>query len=265
MIAVDISEIIRTRKSVRTFDGSALKESDRKKLTEYIKDIKNPYGIDVEFSIFDAAENGLSSPVISGEQQYIIGKVKKTEHCEEAFGYSFEKMVLYAWSLGIGTTWIGGTMKREKFEKAADLKENELMLCISPLGYPARKRSIKESVMRTTLRADKRMADSELFFDGDFTSALRVEDERVKAALEAVKLSPSSVNKQPWRIVRTENKYNFYKKRTIGDPGAAWDVQKIDMGIAICHFMEIAGGELSFDEPEISKPSGIEFIAAIKI
>lgn len=28
-------------------------------------------------------------------------------------GYSFEKLVLFAWSLGIGTVWIGGTMKRE--------------------------------------------------------------------------------------------------------------------------------------------------------
>ncbi|MBQ5316871.1 MAG: hypothetical protein J6I96_04885 [Oscillospiraceae bacterium] len=36
-----------------------------------------------------------------------MGKVPKAEHCAEAFGYSFEKMVLYAWPLGIGTTWIG--------------------------------------------------------------------------------------------------------------------------------------------------------------
>ena len=55
----------------------------------------------------NSEEYGLSSPVIEGEEYYIIAKVPKAEHCEEAFGYSFEEMVLYAWSLGIGTTWIG--------------------------------------------------------------------------------------------------------------------------------------------------------------
>ena len=45
----------------------------------------------------------MSSPVIEGEEYYIIAKVPKAEHCEEAFDYSFEEMVLYAWSLGIGT------------------------------------------------------------------------------------------------------------------------------------------------------------------
>ena len=49
--------------------------------------------------------------------------MEKVPHAEEAYGYSFEKLVLYAWSLGIGTTWIGGTMKRELFEKAAGLAD----------------------------------------------------------------------------------------------------------------------------------------------
>ena len=63
--------------------------------------------------------------MIQGEHIYIVGKVSKVEHCAEAFGYSFEKMVLYAWSLGIGTTMIGGTMKRELFEQEAKKERHD--------------------------------------------------------------------------------------------------------------------------------------------
>jgi nitroreductase len=75
--------------------------------------------------------------VITGEKLYVAGKVEKGPYADVAFGYSFERLVLYAWSLGIGTTWIGGTMKRELFEKAAGLSDGEMMPCVSPLGYPA--------------------------------------------------------------------------------------------------------------------------------
>ena len=130
-------ELILTRKSVRTFDGRNLSAGDREKLQTYMADIRNPYGIPVEFVWLDAAEHGLSSPVIQGEHLYIAGKVRKGEHCEEAFGYSFEQLVLYAWSLGIGTTWIGGTMNRELFEKATKVQVNELMPIVTPVGYPS--------------------------------------------------------------------------------------------------------------------------------
>lgn len=47
--------------------------------------------------------------------------------------------MLYAQSLGIGTVWIGGTMDRAAFEATMELGENEVMPCVSPLGYPAKK------------------------------------------------------------------------------------------------------------------------------
>ena len=58
-------------------------------------------------------------------------------HFEEALGYAMEQFVLDAWSVGIGTTWIGGTMDRQAFEKAMDLSEDEVMPCVSPIGHIA--------------------------------------------------------------------------------------------------------------------------------
>lgn len=75
------------------------------------------------------------------------------EHMEEAFGYSFEMLVLYAWSIGIGTVWIGGTMERSAFEEAMGLAQNERMPCMSPLGYTAKKMSLRENMMRKAVKA----------------------------------------------------------------------------------------------------------------
>ncbi len=260
---MEIMDLVRTRKSVRTFDGRALSDADREKLMQYTQTITNPFGIPVEFVLLDAKEHGLSSPVIQGEQLYITGKVPKVPYCEEAFGYSFEKLVLYAWSLGIGTTWIGGTMKRERFEQAAQVKEGEMMPCVSPLGYPAKKRSLKETAMRAGLRADKRLDALQMFYSVDFSISMQMDEKIVQDALEAVQLAPSAVNKQPWRIVRRKNAFHFYVKHSLRHEGM--DIQKVDLGIAICHFMSVTNGTLQFDEPELSKNADTEYIATVVI
>ena len=56
---MDMMELIRTRKSVRTFDGRAVTDADREKLAEYIKTITNPYDIAVEFVLLDAKTHGI--------------------------------------------------------------------------------------------------------------------------------------------------------------------------------------------------------------
>lgn len=43
--------------------------------------------------------------------------MKKTPHLNEVIGYSFERLVLFAQSLVIGTVWAGGTMDRSAFKK----------------------------------------------------------------------------------------------------------------------------------------------------
>ena len=111
-------DVIRSRRSVRTFDGRALTEDDVRKIMDFAQKAGNPYGLPIEWKILDAKTDGLSSPVIVGTDTFIAGKMKRVAHAEEAFGYEFEKIVLYAQSLGIGTTWIAGTMNRGAFEKA---------------------------------------------------------------------------------------------------------------------------------------------------
>lgn len=235
----DLKELVTGRKSVRTYDGRPLRPEDRQKLEDYAKTIENPFAVPVEFVFLDAGEYGLSSPVLSGEQLYVAGKVPRVAHAEEAYGYSFEELVLYAWSLGIGTVWIGGTMKRELFEQAAQVSPDEMMPCISPLGYPAGKRSLKEVMMRKAVRADDRKKAAELFFENNWDTPMSRETiNQAGEALEMVRLAPSAVNKQPWRILYRDGLYHFYEKKDRGyvNPSTG-DLQRIDVGIALCHFI----------------------------
>ncbi len=266
----NLSELIKGRKSFRTFDGEYISEEHKKALAEYMKDVKNPFDIPVEFVMLDAKEHGLSSPVLSGEKTYVAGKVSKKPYADVAFGYSFEKLVLYAWSLGIGTVLIGGTMKREAFEKAAGLKDGEMMPCMSPLGYPAKKKSIRESMMRKGAGADSRFSPDKLFFADKWGEALP-QDNEFSDVLEMVRWAPSAVNKQPWRIVVKDGIYHFYEKRDKGyEKPKTGDLQKIDIGIALCHFVmgiEDKGKtvEVEINDPRLEIPEDVEYIASVSI
>lgn len=268
----NIERLIRERRSVRTFDKRPIDADTRKQLIEFAAQSENPYGLPIEFRLLDANEHKLSSPVISGGDLYIGGKMKRAEHMEEAFGFAFEQIVLFAQSLGLGTVWIGGTMDRGLFERAMELGAGEVMPCVSPLGYPGQKMALRETMMRKGLKADDRKPFSELFFSGDFNTPLTEEAVgKLSLPFEMVRLAPSAVNKQPWRVVLAENSVHFYLKRAKGfSDGGAGNMQKVDMGIALCHF-ELAAKEIgllpkfTINAPPISPASDIEYIASYEL
>lgn len=268
----EIMEIIKGRKSVRSFEAKPLSAEDRSRLEQYMDTIENPFGIPVRFVLLDAKEYGLASPVLTGESLYVAGKVKKGVYADVAFGFSFEKLVLYAWSLGIGTTWIGGTMKRELFERAAGLAEDEMMPCMSPLGYPAKKRSVRETMMRRGVGADSRLNTDKLFFDKAWGVPLdAAASDGLRDLTEMVRWAPSAVNKQPWRIIAADGCFHFYEKQDKGYVSEkTGDLQKVDVGIALCHFVlgaEACGEkpEVTVQDPGIPVPDGVHYIATAKI
>ena len=265
----NIAKLVRGRRSVRTYEVRPLSSEDLEKLTSFMRQIENPYGIPVEFKLLDGKKQKLKCPVISGTDLFIGAKASRAPHMEEAVGYSFEALVLYAQSLGLGTVWVGGTMDRAAFERAMDLAENERMPCMTPIGYPAQKMSVKENLMRKGVRADSRAPFSSLFFDGGFDELLTPEQAGALARpLELVRWAPSAVNKQPWRVVVKENVAHFYLKHAKGFVSdAVGDMQKVDMGIALCHFA-LASEEnglniqFSLNDPGIVTEPDTEYVAS---
>ena len=262
----NMEKLVRERRSVRTFDGRELTAADKEKLCAYMKIIDNPYGLPIEFRLLPQ----MGCPVVVGTELYIGAKMKNAPHLNEAFGYAFEMLVLYAQSLGIGTVWIGGTMDRSAFEKTMELSEDEVMPCVSPIGYPANKMSVREKMMRKGVKADSRFSFEDIAYWGSFDTPLTADAAgKLFLPIEAVRLAPSAVNKQPWRIVVMDGIVHFYLKRSKNLNGSKIDMQKIDMGIALCHFAltEKEQGfstEFMIEEPNITCKDGMEYIASYK-
>lgn len=261
-----IKEIIRKRKSTRTFDGRPLSASDREKIEQFIADVPNPFGTKVEFRMLDAKDHNLSSPVIVGSDLYFAAKAKMDEGYEVGYGYSFEVACLYAESIGVGTVMLAASISRKAFEKAMGLKEGEGMPVATPLGYAAQKRALRDVAMRKGLKADRRAHFGELFFDGAFGRVL--DKERAGAvgeALEMVRWAPSAGNRQPWRAVVAGNAVHFFEKRTMGVTHFG-DTQMVDMGIALAHFdltmrEESRDGHFVKDVPGFDVPDDLTYIA----
>ena len=67
----NITELVRRRRSVRTFDGKEVTEEDRKKLALFMEKIENPYGVPVSFKFLDGKKQVLSCPVVYGTDLYV--------------------------------------------------------------------------------------------------------------------------------------------------------------------------------------------------
>ncbi len=265
---MNIIESIQHRRSVRTFDGTDLSSEEQRQILDFAQRVENPFDQTIQWKILDASQSRLSVPVITGTNIYLAGKMLQAPYAEEAFGYTLEKIVLYAEALGYGTTWIAGTMDRAAFEREMKLSEGEVMPCITPVGRPARKMSLRESLMRKGVKADSRMDFGTLFYKNSFDQPLtRDQAGPLSGALELVRLGPSAVNKQPWRIVVTDNAAHFYEHKAKGFGEDGWDIQKIDIGIALAHF-EIGAGEaglkpvLKIEDPKLDLPENTRYIAS---
>ena len=172
----------------------------------------------------------------------------------------------------MNTVWLAGTLDRKAFSKAMELRDDEVLPCVSPLGYPASKRSLRETLMRKGVGADSRLPGEKLFFDGAFgTPLIGKALEPWNDLMELVRWAPSAVNKQPWRVVAKDGRFHFCLKHDKGyTSDAVGDMQKIDVGIALCHFVLGAkekglAAAVTVADPGISVPADVEYIATVEL
>ena len=238
-----IEEAIRKRVSVRTYSEKPVTEETKREIREFINTLSNPFGVNINFRLIESdAASGSEKlgtyGIIKGASRYIGSTIRLEAFALEALGYEFEKLILFMTALGLGTCWLGGTFNRGAFEKAMELKEDEIFPAVSPYGYPADKKSLAETMLRSISKGDSRKNFGELFFDKDFSMPLsQATAGEYFLPLEMVRLAPSASNKQPWRIIKDNNIYHFCEYKTPGySKPFSYDIQRVDMGIAACHF-----------------------------
>lgn len=240
-----ISDLVKERKSVRTYDESKkISEEIINSLNSYIENLQGPFQAKVRFKIIKTKESPTKRGfgtygVIKGADTYIGAVVEKGYMALENLGYEMEELILYATSLGLGTCWMGGTFNKSGFSKVMEVKENEIFTIITPIGYKSEEVRMVDKLFSKG-KGDRRNDWVDLFFIKDFFTPLDKESDigEMNEIFENLRLSPSALNKQPWRVVLDGKKVHFFKvgKQSQAEKDAHIDLSEVDMGIALSHF-----------------------------
>ncbi len=279
-----VIEVIKERTSWRTFLNKAMGNNLRNDLEQILElnEIDSPFksrGGNPRFQLisipdFNPEENVKIGTYgfIKGAQEFIAGATDIAEYNLENYGFILEAIILAATDLNLGTCWLGGTFNRSQFSEFIQLKSDERIPAVSPVGYPTTRR-LKEKFIRSIAKAKVRKPWEQIFFNGDFNSQIE-QDEigNYKTILEMVRIGPSAGNKQPWRILKEkeQNIFHFYVKYSEDKKSSPYNqFVRLDIGIAICHFdlsVKELGmiGKWEFEEPNIEHPKELKYIISWK-
>ena len=257
-----IIELIGRRFSCRIHPDKPLAETERQQLQLFLqRHHSGPFGSPLRFQLIAAEDSGRKAlkglgtyGFIKNAQGFIAGAMGSGEKNLEDFGYVMEQAVLFATGLGIGTCWLGGSFTKSGFAKKMAVTPEESVPAVVSAGYVADGGKAEDWIRRRAGGA-MRLPPEQLFFEGVMGQPLLLNDLGDYAkVLEMVRWGPSASNKQPWRIVRDRNSWHFYLQRThgygkdslMGKLLKVADVQRLDMGIAMCHF-ELSARELGLN------------------
>ena len=253
-----ITEIIQKRFSCRDYSREPVNADKREKLQAFIGALPPaPFGSTPRFDLLAASEGdgkslrGLGTyGFIKNPSGFILGAMPSTarDYDLEDYGYLMEMIILYATSLELGTCWLGGTFTKSKFAEKINLAVNETMPAITAMGEYRDADQKRRGWTSKAAGSAHRLPWDNLFFNIMLdTPLIRNEAGKYATALEMVRIAPSASNKQPWRILKYKSFWRFYLRRT---PGYREDIvkrilklsdlQRLDMGIAMCHFESTA-------------------------
>lgn len=281
-----VAELIRARYSCRTYLDRPIAADVHGRLAAFLDgQVRGPLGSPTRFSLVAASPDDPQALMklgtygfIKGATAFIVGAVGATSHDLEDYGYLLEEAILFATGLGLGTCWLGGTFTKGSFvRRLGGLAEGESMPAVVSLGSPG-----EDGTQRIRDRevGDRRLAATSLFFEERLGRPMAAPQRAgLGPALEAVRIAPSASNKQPWRIVHSGRDWHFYLERTksYGKGSALFsllrlaDLQRVDMGIAMCHFALTArdlglAGSWTLDEPDLGAlEAGVEYTATWRI
>lgn len=185
---------------------------------------------------------------ISGAGTFIafIGDMGASSVHEET-GYTGEGIILEATALGLNTCWVGGLFRSKDVASLVDLKKNERVLAVTPVGYAVKTQSPGERLMTGFGLTHRRLPLARLI-SGNRSASL---SEWTLTSLEAARLAPSAVNRQPWGFKVDRDSITLY----VRTGGPEFNISKrLDCGIAMLH-IEVAAlnsgnrGKWEFLEP----------------
>jgi nitroreductase len=155
-------------------------------------------------------------------------------HVQEKVGYTGEGIILEATAMGLSTCWVGGSLffNRGAAGRCVGIGSNERVLAVTPVGHPVKDFTLEERAMTAFGLFHVRKPLEEMV-----TGLGQSEwPYWVKSALEAARLAPSAINRQPWRFHVEHDSITV----SLDNPSPNFGIsRRLDCGIAMLH-IEVA-------------------------
>lgn len=265
---MDLIREIYRRKSIRKYLDNKLSTEQLEEIKAICRSEERLYK-EIDLNIMVLADGEKIQSMMSGlignftkaaaPHYLIITSEQKNGYLENA-GYTVEKIILQLTSMGIATCWLGGNVKENKLKDAMGIPENHKFIVMVAFGYPMDEKNL----YRKDPKEAKRKEISEFARGSEGGSYDVIWHE----PLEAIRMSPSAVNTQPWRFVTEDRKIhvfcegssNFVLKKLLEEKNV------LDVGIALSHLhiaAEATGKKINFTrEYQVQHSQGKYIITA---
>jgi len=225
---------ITRRRSRRHFDESQPIETDMLSALDTVCQRFKPFSNARSCLVTEPAESVSRGIVgsygkIKGASAFIafIGNMGSVSVQEEV-GYTGEGIILEATALGLNTCWVASFFSRGKVASLIEIKSNERVLAVTPVGYALSGESFFEKLMTGFGRTRRRLQVSRLVSGVEWNEL----SQWIKTAIQAARQSPSAMNRQPWKFDIEDGSIVV----RIRSHGPELTVSKrLDCGIAMLH------------------------------
>lgn len=245
---------MRIRRSVRTFLDKKVPAELLDELMKIFEDSQRLNDLPLRMEIKDGktVEHCMTGVIgsygaIRNAPVWAIGVSKDSKNYQENFGYAMEQLILECTRQGIGTCWVGGFFKKSLLNDEMKIKEDEKIVCITPIGYSA-KRRLGEKAMRAVGGLNHRKPVAERFFLdkwGKPADAFLRDKSKLNEIVELTRWAPSASNLQPCHYIFDQDKkivltvltslQKKYPGFITNDRAEDLNFQGVDAGIGAAH------------------------------
>jgi len=258
-----LTDAIGTRRSTRSFTESSVEVSDRKKLDDFLKEMKLPFEHTVKISV-NSSYGKPSVFIINATSDFAAISTGNSIADLAKAGFAGELFVLYCESLKISTCWIGSFRKGRAMGQVFGPEKNDsgrIMPALVSLGYNPEEKGLLNRVTKKIYSIRRKPLEECLSPD-----SLRNFPEHIRRPIELALRAPSARNAQYWQFKISGNDNGGYNVKLNKRPQSikiGWPYPDLDVGIAASHFwlgLESTGIKYTLDIVEKEKTVVWKFV-----
>lgn len=224
----ELSKYIPIRKSIRNYIQSSVDPRVLDDLADFLKVLSEPVDIVTwGFGIVSAQELGTMAGREPGIKApyYLLLRAEGEKFTRQSAGYMGELACLWLCSRGLGSCWQGGI--------TLDNDHPDTLPYIAAVAFGATDEPMRQ--------------DSSEFVRKNLSRIIRGSyNENYKIIAEAVRLCPSSLNRQPVRLSFDGDRIHIFRRNVFFNNPSVTHTQRIDAGAALAH-MEVTARSLGLD------------------